>query len=895
MQEVFMSGSSPERPLQADQPEVIVLGDIIIDWHIYDMRAEDADQTLAWTSPLSRDDWYYSAGFRARYCLAGAAGIHAMLWANQVPVAGNSFPIVDACQKPTESGSIFVLRQRSNAGKTKEERTRTYLMESPDNGWRAAGEANAYAKVATDRAETWRAALNFLKKSGEPYVDAFDGAKHEFNSEALKVVCLWDVGRGFFRSPTDEDQTKRTAWEVQQLALVDWYKKLSKNRKQPILIRTSDPSRFEHFLKKLAEEPDAMPTVIMVCALAQLNGGDLKGSGTWSDVWSQTYDYLRKKDYLISQNNNWKFHILIPVHEDGVIWVGPDCWPIGENDRTPDALRDDKLPLGRLFMVPGTQPSLSEFEEHGRIIGVHGLLTYSILEHLAGTPTTAELANAIRKGLMRSRRLRSHGYCTPDELFSFEDSGQQFHINFPREIWRKTQREATDRLLLVKDPRSSQYAGPYEVICKVELPDPEGPDHYSPTSMRIFYTIEKTISDEFVASPMNCIRVIGDMAGDDDPLDRLKINDHWLKVDDEPCPLDSFAKQEIESFGLRQRISMQFGNFAMADKEAARILDLAQRIRQHVFSNRYNSPEKGSVFNCALFGSPGSGKSFLAREIARLIDLKGAIFTVDEFNLSQFNEPAQLTRALATIASKSVGGTVPLVLWDEFDSVLDSQRGGWLARFLMPMQDAHFFDGRQKWPIGTAVFVFIGGTFSNADEFRAWACTPAEPGKEAPEAVLLKARDFHSRLYTALDMPSIVDVAKPDSIDREIIGDHRGGPGLRYQIFRLDWRNSYTKLARAVLLRGFFRDRSKIGKTPFLQHVEEDLCRFLLAIPLRHGARSLQRIVEACLVSKPSRVSIRHLPPLHFLEEHIETENVQLFGRKTMGMTIQEMIEACRS
>jgi hypothetical protein len=163
----------------------------------------------------------------------------------------------------------------------------------------------------------------------------------------------------------------------------------------------------------------------------------------------------------------------------------------------------------------------------------------------------------------------------------------------------------------------------------------------------------------------------------------------------------------------------------MADpKEAAPILDLAQRVRQHVLRHRYNPPEKGSVFNFALFGSPGSGKSFLAREIARLIDLKGAIFSPDEFNLSQFTEPAQLTRALEAIASKSVGGKVPLVLWDEFDSVIDRQPGGWLTRFRCRCRTriSSTVAAVANWP---AVFSFIGGTFPAAEEFRAWACRTA--------------------------------------------------------------------------------------------------------------------------------------------------------------------------
>jgi hypothetical protein len=883
-----MDASSPRHPLKADKPKVIVLGDGIVDWHIYDMRSEDADQSLAWTSPLSRDDWHYAAGFDTRQCLAGAAAIHAMLWANDIAVTGNVFPIDSAFCNPPENGSILVLRKRANAGKTKEERTRAYLMKSQKKGtWQEIAASGSNAEASTDRDETWRAAVNLLCKRGVPYVGPFVSAERQYDKEAVKAVCLWDVGRGFFHAPTDAGD-----WEAEQDALFNWYKALCNGpRKPPILVRTSDPDRFERFLKKLAGEPGEAPIVVLVCALGQIYDGDLRGSGTWSGIWAQAYDYLnwKQKDYLFdSARKDWRFHIVIPVYEDGVIWIGPNCWPIDEADRNEKFLRKDKRPLGKLFMIPGTQPGLSEFEEHRRIIGAHALLTYAIIEHLADTPTDADLAPAIKKGLMRSRRLRSHGYCTPDELFLIENSGEKFYLNYPCEVWKRELREATDLLLDVRDPQTGQNAGPYEVECKVEFPNPTDLACRSLASLRIFHTIEKKISNEFVASPLNCNRVVGDVGQKKDVLERLeleKINDYWVKINGKPFPLDSFAKEEIESFTLRQRISMQFGNFAMADpKEAAPILDLAQRVRQHVLSNRYNSPDKGSVFNFALFGSPGSGKSFLAREIARLIDSKGAIFSPDEFNLSQFTEPAQLTRALEVIASKSVGGKVPLVLWDEFDSVIDGQRGGWLARFLMLMQDAHFFDGRQKRPIGTAVFVFIGGTFPTAEEFRAWACTTTKRDEPPSEAVLLKARDFHSRLYTALDMPSIVE-------KDECAGSHSEG---RCQIFRTDWVNSYAKLARAVLLREFFRNNSKIGKTVFLQRVEDDLCKFLLAIPLRHGARSLQRIVEACLVSKPSRVSMLHLPPPHFLAEHIETENVRRDSSKEIGMTIDEMLEACR-
>jgi hypothetical protein len=863
------------RPLQAEKPKVVLLGDAIVDCHIYDNRAEDADQWLAWTSPLSRDDWHYAAGYKLRHCLSGAAAIHAMLSANGVAVAGNAFPINDSLRKPAERGSVFVLRQRANAGKSREERMRAYVTSS-------ATTTGSWSKTVTeDRGETWRAAVSFLSKSGLSYLTPFDSRRHNYENQAVKVVCFWDIGRGFFLPHTDPD------WKKQQDALFRHYKQLCRGARKPsILIRTADPDQFAAFLEALANDRGEMPVVVMVCGQGQIDDGHLRGSGTWSGVWRQTYDHLNKteRSFLHDDGPDWRFNIVMPVYEDGVIWIGPKRWPIEDSDRRDEYLGEDKRPIGRLFMVPGMQPGLSEFEEHSRIIGVHALLAYSILEHLAETPAVSDLDPAITKGLMRCRRLRSHGYCTPKELYPIEDSDETFYINYPCEIWHRDRRESTDLLLEVHDEETEQKAGPCEVRCKVEFP--RDPDVRAPESLRIFHTMEKQISGQFVGSPSNCIRVVGDIGHDKDALERLglkkKNGDGRVRIKGRPYLADSFAQEEIAAFRLRQRISMQFGDFAMANpKEAAPMLDLAQRVRQHVLSNRYNAPEKGRVFNFALFGTPGSGKSFLAGEIARLIDPQGAIFNVDEFNLSQFTEPEQLTRALGVIASKSVGGKVPLVLWDEFDSVFDGKRGGWLARFLMPMQDAHFFDGSRRWPLGTAVFVFIGGTFPTARDFRAWACTTTSPDGSPAESVLLKARDFHSRLYTALDMPSIVE-------------QENAATGARCQIFKTNWVNSYTKLARAVLLREFFRKNSRIGKTVFLERVEEDLCRFLLAIPLRHGARSLQRIVEACLVSKPSRVSMRHLPPAHFLSEHIETENVRRDGSDVMGMTVEAMREACR-
>jgi hypothetical protein len=246
-----MNADSGKQRLQADEPKVLVLGDSIVDLLVYDMRAEDADKSLAWTSPLSPDDWHYAAGFETRQCVAGAAAIHAMFWANGIAVAGNSFPNDRESRKPHESGSIFVLRHRANAGKDKGERTRKYLtyqLEPPrqensssgsdTDGPAATGHESEEAKTTgkeagskegkeeykldvVPRDKTWRAAVSLLSKKEVKYVNPFDDKKHNSKKDGVRAVCLWDANRGFF-SEKDENEEQEKAW---QGTLLEWYKK----------------------------------------------------------------------------------------------------------------------------------------------------------------------------------------------------------------------------------------------------------------------------------------------------------------------------------------------------------------------------------------------------------------------------------------------------------------------------------------------------------------------------------------------------------------------------------------------------------------------------------------------------------------------------------------------
>ena len=116
----------------------------------------------------------------------------------------------------------------------------------------------------------------------------------------------------------------------------------------------------------------------------------------------------------------------------------------------------------------------------------------------------------------------------------------------------------------------------------------------------------------------------------------------------------------------------------------------------------------------AVFGTPGSGKSFGIVEVANSI-ASNLIKKLD-FNLSQFRSPLDLVNAFHKVRDIVLEGKIPLVFFDEFDSALEGKLG-WLKYFLAPMQDGVFREGDSIHPIGKAIFVFAGGTSSTFKEF----------------------------------------------------------------------------------------------------------------------------------------------------------------------------------
>lgn len=283
---------------------------------------------------------------------------------------------------------------------------------------------------------------------------------------------------------------------------------------------------------------------------------------------------------------------------------------------------------------------------------------------------------------------------------------------------------------------------------------------------------------------------------------------------------------------LREKTVFTLGDLITSSPEYAQtLLRLTSRLDNHVASGK-------GVFSYTIFGGPGSGKSFVAEQIANSIDPNEEKFERQIFNLSQLADPTRLVDAFKKIQSIGLKGKIPFILWDEFDSFHNGSQCGWISSFLMPMQDAKYFDGMSNQNLGKCIFVFVGGTFKDDEEFGVWT--------SKDEAKSLKGPDFHSRLDSSVTVPA-VSLAKTSITV-----------------------NDSAKLVRAVMLRIFLK------KHKHLTHITEEVLAYLLHVPLQYGIRSLQRIVTASELRKTTCFNLYHLPPQDVLQLHVDPSATNL-------------------
>ncbi|HSQ79082.1 MAG TPA: RyR domain-containing protein [Candidatus Bathyarchaeia archaeon] len=309
------------------------------------------------------------------------------------------------------------------------------------------------------------------------------------------------------------------------------------------------------------------------------------------------------------------------------------------------------------------------------------------------------------------------------------------------------------------------------------------------------------------------------------------------------CILDTLTRSDLETIAYNFVLK---GKDPMLDRVPSgrfRFLRTFDRSEIESFQGIKNligeylaSPSVGRPLSIAVFGAPGSGKSFGVTEVAESV-APGRLQKI-EFNMSQMNDPGELVAAFHRVRDIALGGKIPIVFFDEFDSAYNG-RLGWLKYFLAPMQDGAFSAGHDVHPVGRAIFVFAGGTASTYQAF----CG----AEDAAAFKAVKGPDFVSRLrgYVNIKGPNPVD-------DRERLFLVRRAQILRFQL---------EKSAPQIL------DGAKTCR------IDPGILRAMIKVPeYRHGIRSILAVIEMSQLAGRQSFEQAALPSPEQLDLHVDAD-----------------------
>ncbi len=294
----------------------------------------------------------------------------------------------------------------------------------------------------------------------------------------------------------------------------------------------------------------------------------------------------------------------------------------------------------------------------------------------------------------------------------------------------------------------------------------------------------------------------------------------------------------------------RFNLLLTVDRKEIEFLHHLKSLISEYLQNKISQP-----LSIAVFGAPGSGKSFNIKQLAKSLDLPDQEIKDITFNLSQFNvdDPSELYQAFHAVRDISLSGKTPLVFWDEFDS----KHLAWLRYFLAPMQDGEFQEGQLIHNIGKSIFVFAGGTCSCMEEFE----------DIARDAVSDKGPDFLSRIK------GFINIMGPNPMlgytDRKKANLKPGDEAAELILAR----NADPEfiIRRAILINSLlYLSFKQLFKNNMLQIDDGVLNAFLLVPRFKHGTRSMETIFKTSQLYGKDKYHRSDLPPESQMNLHVD-------------------------
>ena len=155
----------------------------------------------------------------------------------------------------------------------------------------------------------------------------------------------------------------------------------------------------------------------------------------------------------------------------------------------------------------------------------------------------------------------------------------------------------------------------------------------------------------------------------------------------------------IDAKALESKCLTKLPKYTTANPVHAReVTEAVEDLRKH-----FRKADPPRPLNCMILGGPGSGKTFLAKELQAAVKAE-----YREYNLSQFHHPAEIQQCFVEaahwLASNPAGKL--LVFFDEFDVRIGGVSA--IQYLIQPMYDGKVRFGGNELSLQCAAFVFSG-------------------------------------------------------------------------------------------------------------------------------------------------------------------------------------------